>query len=218
MLTNYRRYYIKLRPNFRYQLSDSDKLRTASLSRSTSETTITLKINLDGEGNAQISCGLKFLDHLITTFCKYSLVDIEADVKSNDSILHHLIEDIAICIGQGLDKALGNRARIMRFGYAIVPMDDSRSNSAIDLVKRQFSKFELKLERNEVEGIAKEDLEHFFRSLLQNLVACTHILVEYGKDDHHKLESAVKSFAIAFRNAAAIDPRRKGLPTTKDMM
>jgi imidazoleglycerol phosphate dehydratase HisB len=199
-------------------LSDSDKLRTASLSRSTSETTITLKINLDGEGNAQISSGMKFLDHLITTFCKYSLVDIEADVKSNDSIIHHLIEDIAICIGQGLDKALGNRARIMRFGHAIVPMDDSRSNSAIDLVKRQFSKFELKLERNEVEGIAKEDLEHFFRSLLQNLVACTHILVEYGKDDHHKLESAIKSFAIAFRNAAAIDPRRKGLPTTKDMM
>jgi len=199
-------------------LSDSDKLRTASLSRSTSETTITLKINLDGEGNAQISSGMKFLDHLITTFCKYSLVDIEADVKSNDSIIHHLIEDIAICIGQGLDKALGNRSRIMRFGYAIVPMDDSRSNSAIDLVKRQFSKFELKLERNEVEGIAKEDLEHFFRSLLQNLVACTHILVEYGKDDHHKLESAIKSFAIAFRNAAAIDPRRKGLPTTKDMM
>ena len=199
-------------------MSDSDKPRTASLSRSTSETTITLKINLDGEGNAQISSGMKFLDHLITTFCKYSLVDIEADVKSNDSIIHHLIEDIAICIGQGLDKALGNRARIMRFGYAIVPMDDSRSNSAIDLVKRQFSKFELKLERNEVEGIAKEDLEHFFRSLLQNLVACTHILVEYGKDDHHKLESAIKSFAIAFRNAAAIDPRRKGLPTTKDMM
>ena len=194
-------------------MSDSDKPRTASLSRRTSETTITLKVNLDGEGKAQISSGLKFLDHLITTFCKYSLVDIEADVKSHDSILHHLIEDIAICIGQGLD-----RARIMRFGYAIVPMDDSRSNSAIDLVKRQFSKFELKLERNEVEGIAKEDIEHFFRSLLQNLVACTHILVEYGKDDHHKLESAIKSFAIAFRNAAAIDPRRKGLPSTKDMM
>jgi imidazoleglycerol-phosphate dehydratase len=199
-------------------LSDTEKLRTASLSRSTSETIISINVNLDGEGRAQIASGLKFLDHLITTFCKYSLVDIEADVKSLDSILHHLIEDIAICIGQGLDKALGNRARIMRFGYAIVPMDDSRSNSAIDLVRRQFSKFELKLERNEVEGIAKEDIEHFFRSLLQNLVACTHILVEYGKDDHHKLESAMKSFAIAFRNAAAIDQRRKGLPSTKEMM
>ncbi|HEY9398530.1 MAG TPA: imidazoleglycerol-phosphate dehydratase [Nitrososphaeraceae archaeon] len=199
-------------------MSDTDKLRTASLSRSTSETTISINVDLDGEGKTQITSGLKFLDHLITTFCKYSLVDIEADVKSNDSIQHHLIEDIAICMGQGLDKALGNRSRIMRFGYAIVPMDDSRSNSAIDLVRRQFSKFELKLERNEVEGIAKEDIEHFFRSLLQNLVACTHILVEYGKDDHHKLESAMKSFAIAFRNAAAIDQRRKGLPSTKDMM
>jgi imidazoleglycerol-phosphate dehydratase len=199
-------------------LSDTDKLRTASLSRSTSETTINIKVNLDGEGKAQMISGLKFLDHLITTFCKYSLVDIEADVKSHDSIQHHLIEDIAICMGQGLDKALGNRTRIMRFGYAIVPMDDSRSNSAIDLVRRQFSKFELKLERNEVEGLAQEDIEHFFRSLLQNLVACTHILVEYGKDDHHKLESAMKSFAIAFRNAAAIDQRRKGLPSTKDMM
>jgi imidazoleglycerol-phosphate dehydratase len=199
-------------------LSDTDKVRIATLSRNTSETTIKLNINLDGEGKAQITTGLKFLDHLITTFCKYSLVDIEAEVKSHDLILHHLIEDIAICIGQGLDKALGNRARIMRFGYAIVPMDDSRSNSAIDLVKRQFSKFDLKLERTEVEGIVKEDIEHFFRSLLQNLVACTHILVEYGEDDHHKLESAVKSFAIAFRNAAAIDQRRKGLPSTKEMM
>ena len=188
------------------------------MSRSTSETTIKINVNLDGEGRAQITTGLKFLDHLITTFCKYSLVDIEAEVKSNDSILHHLIEDIAICIGQGLDKALGNRARIMRFGYAIVPMDDSRSNSAIDLVRREFSKFELKLERKEVEGIAKEDIEHFFRSLLQNLVACTHILVEYGKDDHHKLESAMKSFAIAFRNAATIDQRRKGVPSTKELM
>ena len=199
-------------------MSDTDKLRIASLSRSTSETTIKINVNLDGEGRAQITSGLKFLDHLITTFCKYSLVDIEADVQSNDSILHHLIEDIAICIGQGLDKALGNRARIMRFGYAIVPMDDSRSNSAIDLVRREFSKFELKLERKEVEGIAKEDIEHFFRSLLQNLVACTHILVEYGKDDHHKLESAMKSFAIAFRNAATIDQRRKGVPSTKELM
>jgi len=199
-------------------LSETDKLRIASLSRSTSETTIKINVNLDGEGRAQITSGLKFLDHLITTFCKYSLVDIEAEVKSNDSILHHLIEDIAICIGQGLDKALGNRARIMRFGYAIVPMDDSRSNSAIDLVRREFSKFELKLERKEVEGIAKEDIEHFFRSLLQNLVACTHILVEYGKDDHHKLESAMKSFAIAFRNAATIDQRRKGVPSTKELM
>jgi len=199
-------------------LSDTDELRTATLRRTTSETTISINVNLDGDGRAQIVSGLKFLDHLMTTFCKYSLVDIEAEVKSHDSILHHLIEDIAICIGQGLDKALGDRARIMRFGYAIVPMDDSRSNSAIDLVRRQFSKFELKLERNEVEGMAKEDIEHFFRSLLQNLVACTHILVEYGKDDHHKLESAMKSFAIAFRNASAIDQRRKGLPSTKDMM
>ena len=199
-------------------MSDTDELRTATLRRTTSETTISINVNLDGDGRAQIVSGLKFLDHLITTFCKYSLVDIEAEVKSHDSILHHLIEDIGICIGQGLDKALGDRARIMRFGYAIVPMDDSRSNSAIDLVRRQFSKFELKLERNEVEGMAKEDIEHFFRSLLQNLVACTHILVEHGKDDHHKLESAMKSFAIAFRNASAIDQRRKGLPSTKDMM
>lgn len=199
-------------------MSDTDELRTATLRRTTSETTISINVNLDGDGRAQIVSGLKFLDHLMTTFCKYSLVDIEAEVKSHDSIRHHLIEDIAICIGQGLDKALGDRARIMRFGYAIVPMDDSRSNSAIDLVRRQFSKFELKLERNEVEGMAKEDIEHFFRSLLQNLVACTHILVEYGKDDHHKLESAMKSFAIAFRNASAIDQRRKGLPSTKDMM
>ena len=188
------------------------------MTRSTSETAITLKVNLDGEGKAQVTSGLQFVDHLIKTFCKYSLVDLEADVKSHDSIVHHLIEDIAICIGQGLDKALAGRARIMRFGYAIVPMDDSRSNSAIDLVKRQYSKLELNLERNEVEGIAREDIEHFFRSLLQNLVACTHVLVEYGTDDHHKLESAMKSFAIAFRNAAAIDHRRKGLPSTKDLM
>ena len=192
--------------------------RRARLERVTKETAVTVEVRIDGTGQTKVKTGLPFIDHLITSIGKHSMMDVTLTGKSNDNIVHHLVEDVAIAFSQAIDKALGDRARVVRFGYALVPMDEALAYVAIDLVKRQYSRMELKLERESVEGVVREDLEHFCRSLLQNLNACTHVVVRYGENDHHKVEAALKAFAIALRMAAGIDSRRKGVPSTKGAM
>jgi imidazoleglycerol-phosphate dehydratase len=192
--------------------------RKASISRNTKETSINVTVNLDGSGNTSIKTGINFLDHLIVSFGKHSMMDLKVNAKSNDGIEHHLIEDTAITIGLAIDKALGNRSGITRFSYASVPMDESLSEASIDLVKRPFWKLTLSIKRNKIEDITKEDLEHFFQSLLQNLNSCIHLTVKYGENDHHKVESAIKSLAVAFRNACSQDKKQKGIPSTKGSM
>lgn len=186
--------------------------------RFTKETNVRVKVNIDGSGNVEIKTGIPFIDHLISAFGKHSMIDIYLEAKSNDNIFHHLIEDVAITLSQTLNEALSNRTQIKRYGYAIIPMDEVMAISAIDLIKRQFHKINLGLTRDEIEGIAKEDLQHFIESLLQNLNACTHINIQYGDNDHHKIEAAVKSFAISFRMATEIDYQRKDIPSTKGVM
>ena len=195
----------------------SKKMRTASVKRETGETQIDVSVNIDGSGKVQVKSGFEFIDHLVTSIGKYSMIDIKIQSISLDSISHHLIEDVGISLGQSLDKALGERSRIRRFGSSAVPMDESLSCASVDLVRRQYSKLNLRLKRKEIEGISEEDIEHFFRSLMENLVACIHIRVEYGSNDHHKIESAIKAFAIALREAASID-ERTGIPSTKGVM
>ena len=192
--------------------------RKATISRNTKETSINVSVNLDGSGNTSIKTGINFLDHLIISFGKHSMMDLKVNAKSNDGIEHHLIEDTAITIGLAIDKALGNRSGITRFSYASVPMDESLSEASIDLVKRPFWKLTLSIKRNKIEDISKEDLEHFFQSLLQNLNSCIHLTVKYGENDHHKVESAIKSLAVAFRNACSQDKKQKGIPSTKGSM
>lgn len=192
--------------------------RKARVERVTKETEVTVEVNIDGEGHTKVKTGLPFIDHLITAIGKHSMMDINLMGKSNDEIMHHLAEDVAIALAQTIDKALGDRARIVRFGNAMVPMDEALAYVAIDLVKRQYHKMDIKLERASIEGIPREDLEHFCRSLLQGLNACTHMIVEYGENDHHKVEAALKAFALALRAAASIDGKRKGVPSTKGAM
>jgi imidazoleglycerol-phosphate dehydratase len=192
--------------------------RIAKLERVTKETSVTVEVNIDGSGKTAVKTGIPFIDHLITSIGKHSMIDITLTGKSNDDILHHLAEDVAIALSQTIDKALGSREGITRFGSAMVPMDESLASVAIDLVKRQFHKTDLKLVRDSIEGLPREDLEHFVRSLMQNLNACTHVIVEYGDNDHHKVEAALKAFAIALRAAVSIDGKRKGVPSTKGAM
>lgn len=192
--------------------------RKARAVRETKETSVTVEVNIDGSGATKVNTGLPFIDHLITSIGKHSMIDIALTGRSNDGIVHHLAEDVAIALAQTIDKAMGERARIVRFGSATVPMDEALAYVAIDLVKRQYHRVELKLTRDGVEGVPREDLEHFVRSLLQNLNACTHMVVEYGENDHHKVESALKAFALALRQAAGIDGRRRGVPSTKGAM
>ena len=192
--------------------------RKSSINRSTKETSISVSVNLDGTGKTTIQTGIDFLDHLITAFGKHGMMDLKVNAKSNDKIKHHLIEDIAITMGLAIDKALGTRSGITRFSYASVPMDESLAEASIDLVKRPFWKLVLSIKQNTIEDISKEDLEHFFQSFLQNLNICVHLTVKYGDNDHHKVEAAIKSLAVAFREASSYDKKQKGIPSTKGSM
>jgi len=192
--------------------------RKSSVNRSTKETSVSVSVNLDGTGKTTIQTGIDFLDHLITAFGKHGMIDLKVNAKSNDKIKHHLIEDTAITMGLAIDKALGTRSGITRFSYASVPMDESLAEASIDLVKRPFWKLVLSIKQNTIEDISKEDLEHFFQSFLQNLNICVHLTVKYGDNDHHKVEAAIKSLAVAFREASSYDKKQKGIPSTKGSM
>ncbi len=192
--------------------------RTAKIKRETKETSIFVQVNLDGFGKTSINTGIDFFDHLIGSFGKHAMLDLTVKAKSNDNILHHLIEDTGITIGMALDKALGNRSGITRFSYASVPMDESLAEASVDLVRRQYNKINLSVKRAQIEGMSKEDVEHFVFSLAQNINSCIHINVRYGDNDHHKIEAAIKSLAVAFRMAASPDKKQKGIPSTKGSM
>ena len=191
------------------------KLKTK---RETKETSVSVSVNIDGSGKVSIDTGIRFLDHLITSFGKHSMLDLSIKAKSKDRIEHHLIEDTAITIGSSIDKALGNRSGITRFSYSSVPMDESLAETSLDLVKRPYSKVNLLMKRSKIEGMSKEDIEHFMLSLAQNLNCCVHITVKYGDNDHHKIEAAIKSLAVALRNASSKDKKQKGIPSTKGAM
>ena len=177
-----------------------------------------VQVNIDGNGKTSINTGIDFFDHLITSFGKHAMLDLTVKAKSNDRIMHHLIEDTGIAIGAAIDKALGNRTGIARFSYSSIPMDESLAETSIDLVKRPYGKINLSIKRSQIEGMSKEDIEHFFSSLVQNLNSCIHINVKYGENDHHKIESAIKSLAVALRSAASLDKKQKGIPSTKGSM
>ena len=192
--------------------------RKTNLKRETKETSVVLSLNLDGSGNTTVTTGISFLDHLITSFGKHSMIDLSVKAKSKDGIEHHLIEDTAITIGSAIDKALGKRTGITRFSYASVPMDESLAETSIDLVKRPFNKISLSMKRTKIEGMSKEDIEHFIQSLCQNLNCCIHVTVKYGENDHHKIEAAIKSIAVGLRTASSKDSKQKGIPSTKGAM
>ena len=193
-------------------------IRKSKIKRETKETSVSVSLNLDGSGKTSVDTGISFLDHLITSFGKHAMLDLAVKAKSKDKIEHHLIEDTAIAIGSSIDRALGSRTGITRFSYASVPMDESLAEASLDLVKRPYSKITLLVKRNNVEGISKEDIQHFFQSLTQNLNSCVHVTVKYGDNDHHKIEAAIKSLAVAVRNASLKDKKQKGIPSTKGAM
>jgi imidazoleglycerol-phosphate dehydratase len=191
-------------------------MRIEEVYRKTRETEVTVKVNLDGEGKAQLETGVAFFDHLLTSFATHSLIDVTAKVKGD--LKHHAIEDLAIGIGEALSKALGGREGITRFGFASVPMDDALASAAVDLVKRPYSVINLKLRGKKIEDMATEDITHFFETLATSLTANIHVWTEYGGNDHHKAEAAVKALALSLKQAVALDPRRKGVPSSKGAM
>jgi len=191
-------------------------MRTDEVYRKTKETEVTAKVNLDGEGKIDIATGVVFFDHLLTSFATHSLIDVTAKVKGD--LKHHSIEDLALGLGEALGKALGNREGITRFGFAAVPMDESLAFAAVDLVKRPYAVINLKLKGKKIEDMATEDIVHFFETLATSLCANVHVWTEYGGNDHHKAEAAVKAIALSLKQAVAMDPRRKGIPSSKGAM
>ena len=191
-------------------------MRTDEVYRKTKETEVTVKVELDGEGKVEAGTGVSFFDHLLTSFATHSLINVNAKVKGD--LKHHAIEDLAIGLGEALGKALGNREGITRFGYAAVPMDDSLAFAAVDLVKRPYSVINLKLRGKKIEDMATEDITHFFETLATSLSANVHVWTEYGGNDHHKAEAAIKALALSLKQAVAMDPRRKGVPSSKGVI
>lgn len=191
-------------------------MRIDKVFRKTRETEIKVKVNLDSKGKANIQSGISFLDHLITSLATHSLIDIEAKVKGD--LKHHLIEDLGICLGEAIKKALGTREGIVRFGSSFAPMDDTLAFSAVDLVKRSYSVINLKLKGKKIEDMPTEDISHFFESFATSLNANIHMFVHYGGNDHHKAEAAVKALALSLKEAINIDPRRIGVPSSKGVI
>ena len=191
-------------------------MRADEVYRKTHETDVHVKVNLDSEGKANVNTGVSFLDHMLTSLATHSLIDINATVKGD--LRHHAVEDLAICLGEALNKALGNREGIIRFGNAAAPMDCSLAFAAVDLVKRPYFKIDLKLRGKKIEDMPTEDINHFLETLATSLQANVHVFVQYGSNDHHKAEAAVKALALSLRQAIALDQRRKGVPSSKGVI
>lgn len=191
-------------------------MRTSRVSRKTRETEVLVNLNLDSEGKADVKTGVAFLDHLLTSLATHSLIDLEAKVKGD--LRHHAIEDMAICLGEALKKALGNREGIRRFGSAVVPMDCSLAFCAVDLARRPYAKINLKLRGKKIEDMPSEDIQHFLETLAYSVEANIHMWVEYGANDHHKAEAVFKALAISLKDAMAIEARRKGIPSSKGVI
>jgi imidazoleglycerol-phosphate dehydratase len=190
--------------------------RSAEISRSTAETEVTVSVALDGIGAGERRTGVGFLDHMLDLFARHGRLDLAVSASGDlETGAHHTVEDVAICIGQALDEALGDRAGIARYGQATVPMDESRASCAIDISGRGLCAFEASLPPGSIGNFDHELAEEFFRALATNAKLTLHLTVERGTNAHHAIEAAFKSLARALRAAVALDPTEPGIPSTK---
>ena len=190
--------------------------RTAKIARKTGETDVTLELTLDGTGAGVRSTGVGFLDHMLDLLARHGRLDLEVAVTGDlETGAHHTAEDTAIVLGQALDQALGDRAGIVRYGSAAVPMDEARASCAIDISGRPFTLFEAELPPGATGGFEHELTEEFFRALANAAKLTLHLRVEAGTNAHHMIEAAFKAFARALRQAVSIDPTETGVPSTK---
>ncbi len=191
--------------------------RQANISRKTRETQIELSLNLDGTGKNAVSTGVGFFDHMLDLLGKHSLIDLNIDAKGDLNVdQHHTVEDVGICIGQALDKAVGNKKGIYRYGWSIVPMDESLAQIALDLSGRPALVFNVQFTSPLVGEFATELVMEFFQAIANNAKMNLHINVPYGSNSHHIAEAIFKGFAKALRQATTIDPRADdAIPSTK---
>jgi imidazoleglycerol-phosphate dehydratase len=189
--------------------------RTAEINRKTGETEISLKLGLDG-GSSSNSTGVGFLDHMLDLLARHGRLALEVEAKGDlETGSHHTTEDVGIALGQALDKALGDRAGIRRFGAALIPMDESLAECAIDVSGRPLCVFKADLPVVTIAGFESELTEEFFRAVSTNAKLTLHLSVRSGSNAHHMIEAAFKAFARALRVAVELDPGETGVPSTK---
>ncbi len=190
--------------------------RSATIERRTNETDVRLTLTLDGSGGGTRDTGVGFLDHMLDLLARHGLLDLDVAVGGDlQTGAHHTTEDTAIVLGQALDLALGDRAGIVRYGSATVPMDEARASCAIDISGRPFTLFQAALPPGSTGDFDHELTEEFFRALANAAKLTLHLRVEAGSNAHHMIEAAFKAFARALREAVAIDPSETGVPSTK---
>ena len=190
--------------------------RAAEIDRRTGETEIHVELELDGDGRGERATGVGFFDHMLDLLARHGRLNLS--VKATGDLqtgAHHTVEDVGICIGQALDRALGDRAGITRYGDATVPMDESRASCALDISGRGLCAFEAELLPGAIGNFDHELTEEFFRALASNAKLTLHVTIEAGTNAHHVIEAAFKAVARALRAAVAFDPSESGVPSTK---
>ena len=191
-------------------------LRRAERERKTGETNVRLALALEGAGAGTRETGVGFLDHMLDLLARHGRMDLDVKVSGDlQTGAHHTAEDTAIVLGQALDVALGERVGIARYGSAVVPMDEARASCAIDISGRPHTLFEAALPAGATGGFEHELAEEFFRAFAAAAKLTLHIEIQLGTNAHHMIEAAFKATAVALREAVAIDPRARGVPSTK---
>jgi imidazoleglycerol-phosphate dehydratase len=189
--------------------------RTSTVERETRETAISLELRLDG-GEVAPATGIGFFDHMLELLGRHAHVGLvvraSGDLQTGG---HHTVEDVGIAFGQALDRALGDRAGIRRYGHAVVPMDEALAECAIDVSGRPFCRFDAEIPPVTIAGFEAELAEEFFRAVAANAKLTVHLATRHGSNTHHLIEACFKAFARALREAIALDPGEDGVPSTK---
>jgi imidazoleglycerol-phosphate dehydratase len=190
--------------------------RAATIDRDTAETRIHLELDLDGSGEGDRATGVGFFDHMLDLLARHGRMNLTVSAEGDlQTGAHHTVEDVGICLGQAIDRALGERRGITRYGQATVPMDESRAACAIDISGRGLCAFEAELPPGSIGNFDHELTEEFLRALATNARLTLHVTIEAGTNAHHVIEAAFKAVARALRMAVSIDPTETGVPSTK---
>jgi imidazoleglycerol-phosphate dehydratase len=193
--------------------------RTAHIHRVTGETDISLSLGLDGSGAGERLTGVGFFDHLLDAVARHGGLDMDVQARGDlQTGPHHTVEDTGIALGQALDEALGDRSGIVRFGHAVVPMDEARAACAIDVSGRPYTAFRGDFPAERVGDFDTDLAEEFFRAVANAAKLTLHVTVEAGSNAHHMVEVSFKAFARALRQAITQDPRVQGVPSTKGLL
>jgi imidazoleglycerol-phosphate dehydratase len=192
-------------------------MRSAEITRTTSETDITLALSLDGTGRVELETGIGFLDHMLTALARHALFDLKVHARGDLHIdYHHTTEDIGIVLGQAFARAIGDKRGIRRYGQALVPMDEALIEAAIDISGRPFLAWSVEFATPKIGEIDTELFEEFFRAFAMNALVTLHVTQRAGKNAHHVAEGCFKALARALRMATEMDPRTSGVvPSTK---